>query len=201
MTMTKGDTRLRLMAMLVSQADAINAPVAPNDADTEAALQNLMQVMPLLAATPSFHVVDGVAFTELPAAAISNDPDLRLMRAMLNDDLAVTVVTRSTDDAAIKEAMQEIDFVMLNKMLKNPISGVQDGRLTDLRLDADNLPTLARQADAVGLGENSADAVIAPPPAKAILPATAVFETPPDAPAGQSGQPCTRRAGVLVCPD
>jgi hypothetical protein len=211
MTMTKGDTRLRIMAMLVAQTSETATPLAPNDTDTEAALQNLMQVMPLLAATPSFHVVDGVAFSELPAAAISNDPDLRLMRAMLTDDLAVTVVTRSSDDAAIKEAMAAIDFVMLNKMLKTPLAGVQDGRLTDLRLDPEYMTALAAGAGPMGATQadkanitasaNTPDAVIAPPPVKTVLPATAVFETPPETLSGQAGKPCTRRAGVLVCPD
>lgn len=211
MTMTKGDTRLRIMAMVVAQTSETAAPLAPNDADTEAALQVLMQAMPQLAAMPSFHVVDGVAFTELPGAAISGDPDLRLMRAMLTDDLAVTVVTRSTDDAAIKQAMAAIDFVMLNKLLKTPVAGVQDGRLTDLRLDPEYIAALAAAPKNIGATQaenanitaaaNTAGAVTAAPPVTTVLPATPVFETPPDAVSGQAGKPCTRRAGVLHCPD
>jgi hypothetical protein len=228
MTLTKGDTRLRVVAVLM-QDESAAPPVEPTAApspDTAAQMQALMQTLPALAAQQSYEVVDGVAFTEMPAEAVTKDADLRMMRANLGADMAVTVVTRSTDDAAIKEAIGNIDFVMLNKLLANPVAGVVEGRTTDLRLDPENaalyaslaapLPAFGEGGAASGaaatagvLADESGAAATAP--AAAILaPAltpkvapnpTAVFESAPDPAAPRASAPCERRAGVLVCPD
>jgi hypothetical protein len=141
-----------------------------------------------------------------------------MIRAALAPALSVTVITQSRDDEAIKEALQDIDFVMLNKLLHTPIDGVIEGSKTDLRGTKPNsslgtttaklpraavpLPATDAQRE-VKSAALPADAGVAPPNAgQAAQPSeTAVFLAPPDSDLGQSKQPCVRRAGVLVCPD
>ncbi len=254
LTMVKGETRLRVMAMLVEDgaaedgaaedgaakdgpavagietAAAQTAPATPADvAVLEAALQTMPQANKAV-----YDVVDGVAFTELPADQVTGDPGLRMVRATLTDALSVSVVTRSRDDAAIKEALQGIDFVMLNKLLHTKVMGVKDGRMTDLRQDPDYAqevasleplaPALisgdAQPADlaagaanpvAAGIATSTAEGRASAAPHASAAPAkaaaktapneTAVFIAPPEDAPKLSKQPCTRRAGVLVCPD
>ncbi len=227
MTMVKGDTRLRVVATLAEQVGAAAgiesaAQAAPTDS---AALQNLLQPSSAAQAGRAvYDVVDGVAFTELPLSGVTSDPDMRMMRATLGNDLAVTVVTQSSDDAAIKEALQGIDFVMLNKLLNSPVTGVQDGSKTDLRADQGATPMAAAAPEPVPTGVptaidqaaalvdqmaggqtdasgTTAKAAAPAPVAKAVHAETAVFITPPESAGGTAAQPCVRRAGVLVCPD
>jgi hypothetical protein len=104
MTMVKGDTRLRLVATLIQDADlpsGIETATATPASDT-AALQALMQAQDGAAALAVYDVVDGVAFTELPSAGVTGDPDIRMIRAALAPALSVTVITQSRDDEAIK---------------------------------------------------------------------------------------------------
>jgi len=220
MTMVKGDTRLRLVATLIQDADlpsGIETATATPASDT-AALQALMQAQGGAASLAVYDVVDGVAFTELPSAGVTGDPDIRMIRAALTPALSVTVITQSRDDEAIKEALQAIDFAMLNKLLHTPIDGVIEGSKTDLRGVEPNfslgtttaqltraavpLPATDAQRE-VKSAALPADAGVAPPNAgQAAQPSeTAVFLAPPDSDLGQSKQPCVRRAGVLVCPD
>lgn len=238
LTMVKGDTRLRVVAMLVKESAedgqisgietlAQAAAAAPTAASDVASLVNLLQPMHTQTDRAVFDVVDGVAFTELPLTDVTSDPELRMMRATLTDALAVTVVTRSDDDTAIKEALAGIDFVMLNKLLTNPVAGVKDGRTTDLRADEGAMPMAAAQPDvppadlaaapaqevalnaataendaaAESAAATAAEASAAAPAPKTAPAETAVFITPPEETAGSGGAPCVRRAGVLVCPD
>ncbi len=169
MTMTKGDTRLRMVATLrnkdaAAQPAAANATETPETIQTAAKLQTVFQTAAPAADKAAYAVVDGVAFTELPAAAIGGDPSLRMMRAELGDQISVTVVTKSSDDAAIKEAMAAIDFVMLNKLLQNPLAGVADGRADDMRQDPESADILASGA---GISPD------APEPLAALLPTQA----------------------------
>lgn len=229
MTLTKGDTRLRVMAVLAKPTETIAGieTISATPESLDPALQALMQQNSVQTDTAPYSVVDGVAFTELPAAAVSGDAGLRMMRATLGAEISVTVVTKSTDDAAIREAMQAIDFVMLNKLLQKPVAGVANGRTTDVRLDPvnalspDEMAQLTAQQEKAALGaplSSTADKALAAdatadlatgdetlseaaPKPKAAPAETAVFVAPPEEGAGTAGQPCVRRAGVLVCPD
>lgn len=222
MTMSKGDTRLRVVAALIQDGDlpaGIQTAKASPSGDT-AALQAMLEAGDAALGQAVYDVVDGVAFTELPAAGVTGDPDIRMIRATLTPALSVTVITQSKDDAAIKEALQAIDFVMLNKLLNTPLAGVIDGSKTDLRAaqpsaplgtTTANLPLAAAAAPLPATGgqaepqpaEDTAKAEAAPPKADPeVAPAeTAIFLAPPSSELGQSNQPCVRRAGVLVCPD
>lgn len=212
MTMTKGNTRLRVLAVLLEETEVpAGLELAANNSGS-AALGQLMDIADGPASKAAFDVVDGVAFTELPVAALSGDADMRMMRATLGNALAVNVITQSDDDVAIKEALQEIDFVMLNKLLNSPVAGVQDGRKTDLRADTQGEPALAaldtkmEQLQTMPESEGASNSAIistaAPAPAQKSAPKeTAVFITPPTQAATEGSAPCVRRAGVLVCPD
>ena len=225
MTMAKGDTRLRLVATFIQEADlpaGIESVKATPTGDT-AALQAMLEAGDAAAMGQAavFDVVDGVAFTELPAAGVTGDPDIRMIRATLTPALSVTVITQSDDDAAIKEALQAIDFVMLNKLLNTPVEGVEDGRKTDLRGGQPiavsgtttaklppEVPMFAAGTQGAGLRkplpeiemaeQSAAEPKIAPAEAPA---ESAVFLAPPQEGLGAAKQPCVRRAGVLVCPD
>lgn len=225
MTMAKGDTRLRLVATFIQEADlpaGIESVKATPTGDT-AALQAMLEAGDAAAMGQAavFDVVDGVAFTELPAAGVTGDPDIRMIRATLTPALSVTVITQSDDDAAIKEALQAIDFVMLNKLLNTPVEGVEDGRKTDLRGGQPiavsgtttaklppEVPMFAAGTQGAGLRKplpeiEMAEQIAAEPKIEPkIAPAeSAVFLVPPQEGLGAAKQPCVRRAGVLVCPD
>ncbi|MDZ7906584.1 MAG: hypothetical protein U5N55_13015 [Cypionkella sp.] len=212
MTMTKDGTRLRVLAVLLEEA----APPAGIDLSASsgggAALGQLLDYADQPAAKAAFDVVDGVAFDELPVAALSGDADMRMMRATLGGALAVNVITQSDDDEAIKEALQAIDFVMLNKLLNSPVVGVEDGRKTDLRADAGaaiamvempvSAASAARENPAAVADAQAPTSQPAATPARKIAPAeTAVFIAPPESGAATASAPCVRRAGVLICPD
>jgi hypothetical protein len=224
MTMVKGDTRLRLVATLIQDADLPSGieTAAATPTDDTAALQAMLQAGDTAAGLAVYDVVDGVAFTELPAAGLTGDPDIRMIRAALTPALSVTVITQSNDDAAIKEALQAIDFVMLNKLLNTPIEGVVEGSKIDLRGGQPNadlgtttaeLTPVAVPLPATDAGRlakpfslptvaSATDAGSPPKTGAAAQPSeTAVFLAPPTNDLGQSKQPCVRRAGVLVCPD
>ncbi len=224
MTLAKGDTRLRLVTTLIQEADVpegIETANAIPTADT-AALQAMLQAGDAATGLAVYDVVDGVAFTELPSAGVTGDPDIRMIRATLTPALSVTVITQSRDDAAIKEALQAIDFVMLNKLLNTPVEGVIEDSKIDLRGGQPNAgfgTTTAKLAPAAVRLPATDEGRVAKPfslptvsPAKAaaappktnttVQPSeTAVFLAPPASELGQSKQPCVRRAGVLVCPD
>ncbi len=229
MTMAKGDTRLRVLATLLQAAETLPAgietlpmPATAAAADT-AALQAMLEAGDAAAMGQAavFDVVDGVAFTELPAAGVTGDPDIRMIRATLTPALSVTVITQSDDDAAIKEALRAIDFVMLNKLLNTPVEGVEDGRKTDLRGGQPiavsgtttaklppEVPMFAAGTQGAGLRKalpeiEMAEQIAAEPKIEPkIAPAeSAVFLVPPQEGLGAAQQPCVRRAGVLVCPD
>lgn len=224
MTMSKGDTRLRVVASLIQEAGVpagIETAKAIPTADT-AALQAMLQAGDAATGLAVYDVVDGVPFTELPAAGVTGDPDIRMIRATLSPALSVTVITQSRDDAAIKEALQAIDFVMLNKLLNSPIEGVIEGSKIDLRnvqpipdlgTTTAKLPPVAVSLPATG-AERAAKTSLLPTvaPAKAAAAPrksettappseTAIFLAPPASELGRFKQPCVRRAGVLVCPD
>jgi len=224
MTMAKGDTRLRLVATFIQEADlaAGNETVKAAPTGDTAALQAMLRAEDNAAGQVIYDVVDGVAFTELPSAGVTGDPDIRMIRAALTPALSVIVITQSNDDDAIKEALQAIDFVMLNKLLTTPIEGVIEGSKTDLRgaqpianlgTRTAKLPPAAMPLPATGARKATkpsslptvAPAKAAAPPPKTDTTAqpteTAVFLAPPASELGQSKQPCVRRAGVLVCPD
>jgi hypothetical protein len=224
MTMSKGETRLRLVATLIQEADLPAGIETANTAPTDdtAALQAMLQAGDTAAGQAVYDVVDGVAFTELPSAGVTGDPDIRMIRAALTPALSVTVITQSNDDAAIKEALQAIDFVMLNKLLNTPIEGVIEGSKIDLRGGQPNanlgnttakltpaaVPLPARDTGRAAKPFSlptvaPAKAAAAPPKTDTtVQPSeTAVFLAPPAGELGQSKQPCVRRAGVLVCPD
>jgi len=232
LTMTKGNTRLRVMAVLVEKTPQIAGieTAASQESSTDPALQAALHDPTMIAQNAAYTVVDGVAFVELPASAVSGDPALRMMRAQMGDELSVTIVTKSTDDAAIREAMQGINLVMLNKLLQSPVVGVADGLARDLRFDPANgaghgtgqpIPAIPPAIQSAAPSEGPATPVaqaapIAPvetasaqPTASASakakaedIPAeSAVFVAPPTQGANASGQPCVRRAGVLICPD
>jgi hypothetical protein len=218
MIMTKGDTRLRMVSVLHKDETfqaAVETAIAQFGAETSP-LQAIIESQPAAVQAAAYSVVDGVAFAELPAAAISGHPDLRLLRAQIGQELSVTFITKSTDDAAIRQAMQGIDFVALNKLLQLPLSGVVDGRTTDARFDPENLnnnfvarlqgslpspqvgavPTPSDEAGITKAMASSAVKTGAQPIAE-----STEFIAPPDAGTGFSGQPCVRRAGVLQCPE
>lgn len=201
MRMTKEDTSLYALATLVQQSKPIHkAGLASQEtAVPQIPLQTLLQNLPPPSDAPPFMVVDGVAITELPLPPLTGKSNIRMMRADLGGTLFVTFVTTSRDDAALQKAMDHIDFVMLNMLLKTPVSGVEIGRTTDLRADAANapapaIPPSAPPAPAPSAPSNPAVADVTPPPTKA-----------EDMVAASEGEdrargPCVRRAGVLVCP-
>ena len=229
MTMAKGDTRLRVLATLLQAAETLPVgietlpmPATAAAADT-AALQAMLEAgdSAAMGQAAVFDVVDGVAFTELPAAGVTGDPDIRMIRATLTPALSVTVITQSDDDAAIKEALQAIDFVMLNKLLNAPVEGVIDGSKIDLRGGQPmavpgtttaklppEVPMLTADTQRAAKREPLPQTAVAqelaakPKIAPEIAPAeSAVFLVPPEEGLGAAKQPCVRRAGVLVCPD
>ncbi len=223
MTMAKGDTRLRLVATLIQEADlpaGIEAATTTPTGDA-AALQAMLDAGDMAADQAVYDVVDGVAFTELAATGVTGDPDIRMIRATLTPALSVTVITQSRDDAAIKEALQAIDFVMLNKLLNAPVEGVIDGSKIDLRGGQPmavpgtttaklppEVPMLTADTQRAAKREPLPQTAVAqelaakPKIAPEIAPAeSAVFLVPPEEGLGAAKQPCVRRAGVLVCPD
>lgn len=219
-TMTKGDTRLRVLAVLQKHEEKIDGieTAALQPAGASSALSAMFQNPSPKANQAIYTVVDGVSFEELPASKVTKDPSLRMMRAKLGKELSVTVVTKSTDDAAIREALQAIDFVMLNKLLHKPVFGVAEGRTTDLRADpeGDELLVSAQTATAAAPVVETASemaiangavgqARIAPEKAKPV-PANwakdaAEFIAPPEKSAVERSAPCVRRSGILICPD
>ena len=223
MTMAKGDTRLRLVATLIQEADlpaGIEAATTTPTGDA-AALQAMLDAGDMAADQAVYDVVDGVAFTELAATGVTGAPDIRMIRATLTPALSVTVITQSRDDAAIKEALQAIDFVMLNKLLNAPVEGVIDGSKIDLRGGQPmavpgtttaklppEVPMLTADTQRAAKREPLPQTAVAqelaakPKIAPEIAPAeSAVFLVPPEEGLGAAKQPCVRRAGVLVCPD
>lgn len=141
MTMTKGETRLRVVAVLHKDetiAAAVETAIARSFGETTP-LERAIESQPRLSLDAAYSVVDGVSYAELPAADVTGDPDVRMMRAQIGHQLSVTFITKSTDDALIREAMQAIDFVILNNLLPFPSAGIVDGRTTDARFDPENL--------------------------------------------------------------
>lgn len=223
--MIKGDTRLRIVVALQENAAPAEGvvPAALTASDAHLVLQTLLIQSDGQPDKPIFDVVDGVPFSELSADAATSDADIRLLRAVLTGALSVSVVTQSTDDGAIKEALQRHDFVMMNKLLATPVEGVTAGRMSDVfnggaaaplaALPANSVPQsdAAAKIEAVGTIQTPvADAVPqpvtatvkAPPSAQKAMPAKATLgQAPLPGAASQSGKACVRRAGVLICPE
>jgi hypothetical protein len=221
--MRKGDTRLRVLAVLQEETGKIEGIETASSGSAKskdvaiAALQQMIISPAPGAARDTYAIVDGVAFEELPAGEVIQDRNMRMMRAKIGKSLSVTVVTTSTDDEAIREAMRAIDFVMLNKLLHSPLAGIKEGRQTDVRNDPPAADVLA-SAQAVHAEANVAplDAALAVGATQAdvtSLPAalqqsgtgaasqrSVQFVSPPLESMAARKVPCVRRSGVLVCP-
>ena len=181
----KGDISIRLVATLIVDdgsmaSGALRAQNAFMKGMTESAA-------PGQTGTRDFAAVDGVTFVELPKDP--NSPaDIRLLRATLGDVATVTAVTRSTDDAAIAEALSAVDFVMLNSLLKEPLPNISDSSVTLASAEAEvseEPGALAKIMQKVNGSQDVADAGTA-----------ASAESGGEA----TQKACVRRAGKLDCP-
>ena len=176
----KGDTGLRLSGVYLAASGGIATQALQRQAAFMKALSTIETAEPR-----AFAVVDGVTFEELGHGE-NDDPALRSFRATLTDAITITAVTRSTDDAAIAEALSSVDFVMLNSLLKDPLPNITDS----------SVALASAEAEAVVAEETGALAKIM----QKVNGSQEVADAGTAASAEATQKACVRRAGKLDCP-